>query len=159
MMHRRLLHLAVAALAFAPAGVAGASSADDQPAAAARITVIVLGAVTKPGRIVLPTGAHLSDAIAAAMPSAPPATNAMQQSIDAYAGDACGVHRADVHRVVLTRKDDTGKNISYQVDMSRAARAKAVANDPALVDADLIYVPECRMTPVIVGKQVAATSG
>jgi polysaccharide export outer membrane protein len=83
--------------------------------------ITVLGAVDHPGSITLNEGDRLSIAIAKAGNSA--------------------TSSADLTRIVVTRKESTGKTASHPVDLYKALEKGDSRFDPRLSKGDIVFVP------------------
>lgn len=88
------------------------------------IRVQVIGAVTRPGVVDIFEGDRLDQALARAGTQA----NA----------------KPDLNKIYITRKDDTGKMVSYEVNLYNALKGGDMRYDPVLQKDDKIYVPEAK---------------
>jgi polysaccharide export outer membrane protein len=84
--------------------------------------VNILGAVDKPGTVILNEGDRLSMAIAKA-----------GNTVNAL---------ADLGRVMVTRTEIDGKTASHEVDLYRAVAQGDIRYDPRLRKGDIVYIPK-----------------
>jgi protein involved in polysaccharide export with SLBB domain len=132
-----LVAASVVLLAMFPAGNLGAAEPPQGPAPqpppqgtapqAEAINVLVVGAVRKPGKLALPAGSRLADALDA---------SGLRTSTG-----PCMADQGDLHRVFLSRASE-GRKTSYMIDLAQAPADPRY--NPLLRENDIVYVPECQ---------------